>query len=79
VTKRADGVFDVKRFITDVRAYRRRHMTTYHELGKLLNMGDYYVKQILTHASEPSLFSAVVLAQYADLSLDEYIKVPVVQ
>lgn len=71
----ASDVFDTERFRSDVHAYRRRHGHTVTQIHAFLgiNIATKTVFQALEKRPDISMALAVLLANYADLSLDSYI------
>jgi hypothetical protein len=72
---KVEDVFDVDRFIADVEAYRRRHRVRRTTMARAAAIQDDYVGRIFDRRIL-SLQTAVCLAAWADLKLDDYVVGP---
>lgn len=69
------SVFDFEAFIADVQEYRRQHCHTLHDIGSMIGRPYKTVRDSLKPPFDRTwLLTAVLLADYADLSLDKYRK-----
>lgn len=70
----APDVFACERFAADVTAYAKRHNTSRSEVARLCGCANSSLIEVLRGVRSPTLYQAVQLAKYADLSLDSYIR-----
>lgn len=72
-TKRADQVFDLDRFLADFQRYKKAQKLTATRVAELTGFSNSHVSHLLNVGTRRlTLFGAVVLADLADLSLDDY-------